>query len=329
MKEYYSKINNKIIKARKNFSLFIDEMPELIKELANKYTTYRNKTQSTKGYLGELYAFWLSEPFQLDEEIVQKATLGSITGSLYFVLQDDLIDDPLEFKDSNIYLLSNFLFSEMIHEFQFISDNNKKFWEYMKNYLYEYSIGCIWQSNRRQLKMKPLSVKSFTKKDLFMLAHRSAPIKICMTSIILAAKREDLKNKLEKAIDYFLIGLQIRDDITDWREDLKRGYITYPISVLLLETQRQLGINFPDTFDEEKLENNIEIAFQATDLLENLLEESNYYMLKAKELAKSLKLDLLNSYINYNIEENTVIKNKIISKKIDFIYNNKYNIKNN
>lgn len=324
MKEYYSKIKDKVLRARQNFYKYANDLPKPLNKLAIKYMTYRNGRTISGGPMGELYAFWLGEPFCLREDILQKAALGSISGSMYFIIQDDLIDDPNEDINIQIYLLNNFLYSKMIESFYIVANQDSNFWFYLNKYLKEYSIGYKWQENKKLSKLKLIENKPLLKKDLYMAAYRSAPVKICMSAIMLSIKRVDLINIIEKAIDNLLIGLQIRDDITDWKEDLKNGYFTYPINALLSNEINKKRFKLTGNLNLKDLKKRIELAFLFTDELEKLLEESNSFLDKSKRVTQKLRMESLNSYINYIITENKKVKKEIISKKVDFINRKNY-----
>jgi hypothetical protein len=92
-------LNNKLNIVRKNFLDYFESLPDPLKKIQQSYLK-RNKNTITKGFVGESYAFWISEPFNLQEDIVQSAALGCIAGSIFFLIQDILIDEK-EKQDSD------------------------------------------------------------------------------------------------------------------------------------------------------------------------------------------------------------------------------------
>ena len=311
--EFYKPVQEKLLKARECYYEYASSLKAPLNELAIKYAKPKSKTILPGGLLGEFVAFWCGEPFHLKDGVLQEASLGCITGCTYFILEDNWIDDPSK-SNPNTHLLGNLLFTKMVECFFSVSQANYKFWKYLHKYLEEFAEGCMWE--QKEHRNHP---KSFTNKDFVMAAKRSAPINICISSLALAAGREDIIQTLIEAIRQLIIGLQIRDDLADWKEDIKRGMFTYPLSLALKQLQNQ--DNFINADFTKMNFNDIKNSLLLSDIAETTIEKSNACLKKAKEITSELDMSLLYLYIDFILEENEEIKEAIISQKVNYITN--------
>lgn len=312
--KFYQPIQDKLLKARECYYKYASGLKPPLNDLAIKYAKPKNKTILSGGLLGEFCAFWCGEPLQLKDEILQEASLGCITGCTYFILEDNWIDDPGKYSP-NTHLLGNLLFAKMVECFFSASQANHKFWQYLYKYLEEFAEGCLWEQEQHN------HPKSFTNKDFIMTAKRSAPINICISSLALAVDKEDIIPILAEAIEKLIIGLQLRDDLTDWEEDLKKGMFTYPVSLAIKKSQKEINFKNFDLIDINYDE--IKKFMTLSEIAETMIEQSTDYLNIAKEMTSGLNMSLLNLYIDFILEENKEIKSLITSRKTEYAINTK------
>lgn len=287
---YYAPIALSVEQARIDFLAWADSIPapvsETIKEMARG-----NKEAPLPGNLvGERDAFWLGELFGVSEETQQIAALGCIAGYAYVMHQDRSMDEGQQ-TTRHHELARNYLYAKILESFQLVSGDSREFWMHWDCYLNEYTEACVFEAEKAK-ERSPYSAE-----DLKMVARRSGLVKGCVAAYVLATKEFHKLPRYEDGIDQLAIGLQIRDDLADWRFDIEVGQYTYVTSKLCGDE--------PHVFRAA-------VGFGTPGTIESLLRESTQCFQKAASLLQLEKDASLQLYLNHLIEENAAIQEKVM-----------------
>lgn len=284
---YYAPILTSVHEARYCFHEWADTLPKDVKEVVLRMCQGNQETLPGR-LVGERDAFWLGECVNASETSQLIAALGSITGYGYFLHQDDVVDGE-ETSVRQTELARNFLYSKLLESFQKITPSNDSFWDYWNQYLREYTEGLLFESAQNKIVRDD--------DNLVFVAARSAPVKMCAASLALSSGRQREIPRIEKGIEQLTIGLQFCDDLTDCLEDFLRGNYTPVVSRLIGTGQSSL------------------VAFKRavlyTNAIEELLDESTYWLKKASEtLCLSAEMSL-QIYIEHLSAQNNSIKKQV------------------
>ena len=123
-------------------------------------------------------------------------------------------------------------------------DSTAAFWESWQRYMDEASAA------ERVLRSRRGSVTEYSPDDLALLGKKSALIK---TNAALFAAHSGQWSRLrgvESALELGAIGIQLIDDLFDWREDLEVRDYTYPLSLALRTVSQSRSAAIDKVLDE-------------------------------------------------------------------------------
>ena len=252
---------------------------------------------------------WLQSCFDLTPKIVMTAALGNIYGSMYFVIQDSVMDDPRE-RNTCLLPLANLFFVENLRCYHRLMPSDQRFWIYLRKYVEEYSQSLLWERQQHWGQ-----IGSFSQQDMVLLWRKMSPLKCSAAILAVLAGQEEKVKLLSRAIELSEIGRQISDDIQDWREDLAAGNYTYPITLAAAQICKDKSIIVPLQYSESEIANGLFLS----GLVESLFEESDSYYLKAQRLVEQLGCHYWVQYIDHHMQLNKEAKARIIRTKLETI----------
>ena len=163
--------------------------------------------------------FWLGESFRLPSEVTRRMVLSNVVGLAYIRLQDALADgETLPIQPSLAPLLSTLFYQCWMQEYIDLFGGDQRFWACFNQYLAEWLEATATSND-----MPGPSFRGYGQDDFLRLAHRGAPLKVCVAGACLLAGREDLLPALADAIDHLLVGAVLMDHAQDWSDDLAAG----------------------------------------------------------------------------------------------------------
>ena len=207
-----------------------------------------------------------------DREALTTAGVGCVAGSTYTILQDNRIDSPGD-SDWQTEACGNVLLSRCIQAFQSLVPDRHDFLEVVNDVFQELALAYFAEQRDHRWRVKPYDEAS----DVQMIVGRSAPVKLCLWSLAVRAGREDAIPDLYEAVGHLIQAIQIKDDLSDWREDYRNGYISHVVTEILL----RLGLEGGTSCEDMKgwpSEQELFVTLYTSGLMEDLLVECNDHL---------------------------------------------------
>ncbi len=266
----------------------------------NRYQLSK-ETSQRKGLI-YLLPFWLREALGVDQEACRLSALGITFGTLYFFVQDAVMDiRPGEYQ-GHLLPLGSLFFLDFIAPYRLLFDSGSPFWGYFEKYIEEWAESVLWEREHHWGK-----VQEYEEGDLIRLGHKAAPLKVPCTAMSLLAGREDAIELLEDMLDYNLVVVQLMDDLRDWRGDLARENYTY----FLTRVMAAQGISSPASLTEVEVEK----ALFVGRVFEEMLDLAAEYNRRTLESISNLYAPYLEAYIDVLAQQCRQLKEELQAER--------------
>jgi hypothetical protein len=173
------------------------------------------------------FPYWSAENYQLEEESKQTIILAGIYYAEYFLIEDTLID-TLQIdrrQRSSLWILANIFFMRAMQTFceVFASDSDFLI-SYIPRCTIEYWETVGWESSYGY------RARSWSEKEIRKLGKKLSPLKVITTALALLGGQKRPIPELAALIENYHVGMQMIDDIDDWKEDLVNRNFTFFLS---------------------------------------------------------------------------------------------------
>jgi len=170
-------------------------------------------------------AILLSEPFGIENpRTIEEATFASLCLDVFSHAIDDIADDPTSDKTLLAHIGSLLLATAAQVYAQIIGDDTT-FWDCWHRYLKQSSEAELY------LQQCPEDLDDLDLNHLAMLGKKSSLVNMSAALYASLSDRWHLLEQLEQGLSAAATGIQLIDDLVDWREDSKSGVWTYPIAL--------------------------------------------------------------------------------------------------
>ncbi|WP_010247353.1 class 1 isoprenoid biosynthesis enzyme [Acetivibrio cellulolyticus] len=186
------------------------------------------KKESNKNYICYLLPFWLKDSLGIENEIAKKISIANTFLMLYFLIQDDIIDQPACKNKGTLLPLGNLFMLDFMHCYHELFPAGSPFWTYLQEYTYIWSKSMLWENTDVDS-----TQTAFTSEDLNIMAYKAAPLKVAAVAACLLGDKKELIKPISDTVDLILTSLQVVDDWIDWQEDLISGNRNYILSGVL------------------------------------------------------------------------------------------------
>jgi hypothetical protein len=187
--------------------------------------------------------YWLGLRLGLAREAWLALVLSNVTGLAYVRLQDDLLDHGTTSSPRAANLV-DVLHGLWLRAWLERFSEGGRFWDWYEECMAEWA-EATWQS------LHPISTpfRAYGQKELLLLAHRGAPLKICIAAACLLSGKMERARSIAAAVDALLTGAVLFDHVTDWEEDVRGGrfnvfhsYAAGPTAVTQSPSQKRLFV---------------------------------------------------------------------------------------
>lgn len=257
---------------KSNGSIF-DSKSDFKPSIINRHSFYIKLTD----FFSPLYSI-------VDDNLIQ------LSGASYLYFKTLISFDKVIDKDDNFKISFSFLihFQESVRILEKLFPTDT-FW----NKLY-YHFNELSKINIKETKLREKN--NLTESDFIKIAKgKSIMAYAIIDAIEILSDNYSYTNKLKIILDFIHVAFQIRDDIDDFKQDIEHDQYTLPI--FLVE-------NF---INEQKLElNSISISHNnlyGSGIATSLIEKAISYYMKALTITKELKLDKLNDFLAFEIDD--------------------------
>lgn len=321
-----------------NGEKFSDEVKKRVETIYQNITTRTKRTYSKQIFsLYYLYPLLFSESFQIENDKLIDMCVLSVLCLNSCLYDDKILDSQEEITESGFYS-HNLLNIEIGKLVQQLVGDCSIFWDYYDKYYEEYVGATMLERKKHFGKLENYSREEF----LDIAKGKQAMCKIIPAMFCCLQNDFRLLNDYEKAMDISAAGMQIYDDLRDWKSDFSSQRVSWLLNVILHES----GLNFqsnPELISNYLFDNNLDSYY--LDMAKQLLDMSMVnskrqlsptwyrYIRFSQAYINKLRADLLKIrglsinaldylYVNKNTQ-NLKIEEDILRPSLEFI-NNQY-----
>lgn len=252
------------------------------KSISKEYFENRSKSSLPYPPLNAYVPLLIAEPFGLDNsEIPYKVALANLYLDHFTQVLDDATDNKIKPSSLQLHFSHHLLMEgtkcylkQALDSDNFIKKIDYYFEEAMQAERF------LWRHH--------MNILPYENIDFTMIGQRCALVKISTALFADITSKYSLQNILEIGIDSLSTGIQIVDDLIDWKEDWKAGIYTYPIVLAMNNLDRS------DVSSCDELE--IEHAIFSNELSDKILFKVQDYFevaLQQFKLAEATSMVLL------------------------------------
>jgi len=225
-----SQFENRVEKSRELFLDSLKELPEGLQTVARTRTLERIERASHKMLLGE-YAPWLVADLLgvTDEQSVKEVSASWLNLYFFVMMLDDVIDRRNDGEYGAAELITaSLLLQRGISELSSLLSESTEFKESFDSAFMSTANAAIHELDNHRSK-----ITSYSTKDISNLGRKMSLLRICVATI--AQLKDDNNgyelNLVQDAFQDLATGIQLLDDLTDWKEDLEAENMTVPLTL--------------------------------------------------------------------------------------------------
>ncbi|MCX8128701.1 MAG: hypothetical protein N3I35_01220 [Clostridia bacterium] len=274
------------------------EYPSGIKQFAYKYLDKLHllKDKNQSGGFCYLMPFWLMDTFGIERRICRNIAIGNSFALLYFMSQDEVMDDCTQKSKVELLPVSSLFFTEFISSYQSTFPGESSFWQYFDKYMKEWAGSVVWERSNHWGQ-----ANEYTEEDLILLSRKAAPMKIPFAAMSILSGNELAVKAFSDMVDYDQIVYQMIDDWRDWKEDMEIGNYTY----LLVQAVKYNNLKEASQLNESLVRKAVYIG----GIAEEIFELAKKYNKLSLECISNIDSPYLRDYIS--LEE--IICDKILT----------------
>lgn len=238
--------------------------------------------------------FWVSDVFpEASVEQIHAVSTANVFLYHYYTLKDDALDIEGAVSTSEL-LKADAIFAEGLRILAGAGVTGEAFYSDLSRYIVE---ALKAECSLEQHKDQTIPYRDY---DLRLMGQKAALVKVSASALATLADRRERLHDVELGLQAMAIGIQLLDDLKDWREDLQGGRYTYPL--WLVSSREPVG-----HLDQPGMGRAIYTSAVCGDVLRKL----NGHCYEARAHFQSLHADNMVSFLNSMIIESTQIIAKI------------------
>lgn len=228
----HSLMRSAALLARRRLYAEIDTLPKQLSVVAKNAYRLRTRRAKTSFLLGECAPTLLAQaPLDMADPRVKSALNGWSLIYAYIVLVDDAIDRDGIDRDMVTVAAGTLLQRGVVRVLEGVDHRHQKsISQGIDRFLTETAIGAALELHRKSARTSSASYSSAG------IARKLAVLKLCVRQVSVLSDCDNRRINW-RAIERLAAGVQLLDDVTDWREDWSSKGYTHLIA---LATQRML-----------------------------------------------------------------------------------------
>jgi len=259
---------------------FVENLPPPLSNLGREY--FRRQPWPPHPSFVTAVPFWVGDVYHLPRDVCRSVVLPACLAWVCVRLQDQMMDES-ENQWIKLSPLSAILFMEMIRQYRALFPVSSSFWNYLEQYLIEWTQSISWEQTDHWNKLH-----DYSEDDLLLIARKAAMFKLSAIPVALLAGHQEAVEPLTRFVDYTLVAFDLVDQLRDWREDLQNKHYGY------LLTKAILGARWSDPTPPS--EDFVQRVFLFTDVLDSVMSIAVKYSRLARDCAVHLKGQYLIDY---------------------------------
>jgi len=254
-----------------------------------------------------LLPFWVGTGlgFKAQDETVEEILKATLLNYCYVRIQDNVMDEPERF-DATLLLLGNEVLNEYHRVYHRLFPADSPFWDHYTRLWREFSRVALWEKQEhwgRIVRFRETEVEQLG--DKFLLAA------IPCAAFALLRNRPETIPSLEGMVRSLGVGIQLVNDLTDLKEDLRRQNYTYLLTELLPKNGHLLPF--------EEAEATITRTLLTTPFLQEYLERAAAYYQKVANVARDLHLPQVTGYVAYQLRYLQALKGELVRAHLEIL----------
>ncbi len=224
----------------------------------------------------------LAEPFGFtDWHLVQEVTFGSLCLDSFTHLVDDATDIP-EGHSVLLHHVGSLLLAKGAQVYGELITRGDGFWKYWEDYFREASEAerFLWGRRGRIVPFGPT--------DFVMLGQKSALIKLSAAFYASVTGKWGILAPIQMALRDVSTGVQLIDDLFDWKEDERASAYTYPLA--LARKQCRAGQSVAEAINSDAV-------------VPEVLRSAEFYLQRGRRCLQNVGAVEMGRYINMLIHE--------------------------
>lgn len=297
---------------------------EIINEIKERVENiYQNITERTmcvsnngRVSLYYLYPFLFSESFDIENDKQLDMCVLSVLCLNSCLYDDKILDGQQEITGSGFHF-HNLLNLEIGRLAQRLVGDTQNFWNYYYKYYEEYVRATMLEREKHFGKLEEYGREEF----LAISKGKQAMCKIIPAIFCCLQNDYTLLEDYEKVIDFSSSGMQIYDDLRDWKDDFKNQRISWILNDILHKSGLGLYCD-SGSMSDYLFENNLDNYY--LDMAKELLDAAMVSSEKQLSPTWYRYIRFSQGYIN-KLRADLLKIRKLPMLELDYLYKNSYN----
>ena len=218
----------------KQYVVFLDSLPSHLAESGKRQFFERVKKRENAPCVMFYTPFWFADACDVkDQQAIKQIAMGTFFLYHFVTLKDDALDQQ-QTNAKEYVRLSNVMLEKSLEVFSQFAPKPKLIFCFNK-------LTHQWNRAERYLRKHQGEMTPYQPKDFQMMGEKSAMMKLCLPAFNgMKQQRPYFCKHIEQATNAAATGLQLMDDLSDWREDLDIQLYTYPLWMALSSHRRKV-----------------------------------------------------------------------------------------
>lgn len=221
---------------------YLESLPQPLKGMSLQFLYLHKDIPFIRDSI--LFPSWMNESFLLEKsyEYNQLLAEANVYGFLYVRL-NDYIQDGFTRRGTRNGILGCLFWNKMLHNYRILFNHDSAFWFDFDQTVLEYCHAKISEYSHHVFTSFDQITDDMLQFDIQLLGKKSSLLKLCLYAYVYLGKSErELTTAISQVIDNYNAGLQLLDDIQDWKQDVEHSRINTASAYLIKRVYKNRGI---------------------------------------------------------------------------------------